>query len=138
MDTTNTIASIRECLIPFIESTGTQENLILMDNAKVHTCRKTTNYLRRRKLNVIPFGGSPINSKNGFPPSSPDLNPIELLFGIWAAKVKKRNPKKIENFLDVIEEEWHHIPLSTVRKCINSQYRRVRWVANNGGKQYPK
>ena len=39
-------------------------------------------FLEENQINYYGFGGNPINYECGYPPNSPDMNPIELIFGI--------------------------------------------------------
>ena len=45
------------------------------------------------------------------PPNSPDLAyPIETLWGILKARIKRRMPKKIDELKLFIQEEWASVP----------------------------
>ena len=64
---------------------------------------------------------------------SPDLNPIEHLWGILKWKVEERKVSNIHQLHDVIMEEWKIIPLETCEALVNSMPRRVKVVLENNG-----
>ena len=97
MDTETTIDSFSEYLVPFLHKTGMENNRVLMDGARCHISKKTQNWLVENKMNIIPYGGKPLETTNGYPPNSPDLNPIENVFGYWDSQVKKHDPQNIDD-----------------------------------------
>ena len=62
---------------------------------------------------------------------SPDLNPIEHLWGILKRKVSKVS--NIRQLRDVVMEEWKSIPVATREALVNSMPRRVKAVLYNDG-----
>ena len=53
------------------------------------------------------------------PPNSPDLAyPIETLWNILKVRIKKRNPKTIEELKQFLREEWSSIPKSLLKKLL--------------------
>ena len=57
---------------------------------------------------------------------SPDLNPIEHLWGIL-----KRKVSNIRQLLDVVMEELKSIPLATCEALVHSMPRRVKALLDN-------
>uniref|UniRef100_A0A8C2BPW4 Tc1-like transposase DDE domain-containing protein n=1 Tax=Cyprinus carpio TaxID=7962 RepID=A0A8C2BPW4_CYPCA len=51
---------------------------------------------------------------------SPDLNPIEHLWGILKQKVEKHHMSNIQQLRDVIMEEWKRIPAKTCAALVKS------------------
>ncbi len=66
----------------------------------------------------------------GFPPRSPDLNPIEMVFAFWANKVSERREINIQSLILAIREKWSRIPQSVVRECIREVKSRIRYVVD--------
>ena len=65
---------------------------------------------------------------------SPDLNPVEHLWGILKWKVEERKVFNIYQLGDVIMEEWKRIPVATCEAPVNSMPQRVKaLLENNGG-----
>jgi transposase len=73
---------------------------------------------------------------NGFPPSSPDLNPIESIFSIWDHNVCSRQPKTTKDLKQICEEEWKKINISHVRKAILKLRKVLEWVDEHDGEMY--
>ena len=53
------------------------------------------------KIDYIPCGGVPINENNEYPPNSPDMNPIENVFGYWQSQILHQNPQNMEELITV-------------------------------------
>ena len=68
-----------------------------------------------------------------WPSMSPDLNPIEHLWGILKQKVEVCKVSNICQLRDVVMEEWKGIPVATCEALVNSMPRRVKPVLDNNG-----
>ncbi len=68
-----------------------------MDNATSHTAKKTRDYMAKCGLKVFDYEGSPTNHPTGYPPNSPDINPIESVFSYWNDLLAKRRATTVEN-----------------------------------------
>ncbi len=64
---------------------------------------------------------------------SPDLNPIEHMWGILKWKVEKHHVSNIQQLRDVIMEEWKRMPATTCAALVNSMPRRIKAVLDNNG-----
>ncbi len=64
---------------------------------------------------------------------SPDLNPIEHLWGILKRKVEERNVSNIQQLCDVIMEDWKRTLVSPFEVLVNSRPKRVKAVLENNG-----
>ena len=71
-----------------------------------------------------------IYTPNEYLPNSPDMNPIELVFGYWHSKVTSRNPRNIDELISICKEEWNAIPLKVVRNSIKRVIKVMKWVMN--------
>ncbi len=63
---------------------------------------------------------------------SPDLNPIEHMWGILKRTVEKHHVSNIQQLHDVIMEEWKRMP-ATCAALVTSMPRRITIVLNNNG-----
>ena len=64
---------------------------------------------------------------------SPNLNPIEHLWGILKWKVEERKVSNIHRLLDVVMEEWKRSSVATCEALVNSMSKRVKAVLENNG-----
>jgi len=69
------------------------------------------------------------------PPQSPDLNPIEHLWGILKDAIKKRHISNREDLKIALQEEWKFISPTITRKLVESMHRRLLAVISAKG--YP-
>ncbi len=68
-----------------------------------------------------------------WPSMSPDLNPIEHLWGILKWKVEERMVSNIHQLHDVVME-FKMTPVATCEALVNSMSKRVKaMLENNGG-----
>lgn len=80
------------------------------DNASIHTAGHTRQFLRERNIPLLDW-----------PACSPDLNPIENLWG-WLARRVYSNGKQFANVNDLksaIRVAWGQIPIDYLKTPIN-------------------
>jgi len=115
---------LQETLLPVGTRTGGR-GWIFQQNAKIHTSRSTKEWLERKKNRLLPW-----------PSKSPDLNPIENLWGIVSRRVyghEKQYATKTE-LAAAIHNEWNSLPLELLQKLIVSMKNRIFYVIRaNGG-----
>lgn len=63
-----------------------------------------------------------------WPPYSPDLNVIEIVWAIMEAEVEARNPSSIDELKQVIIEVWENLKWPTINGLINSMEERLAKV----------
>ncbi len=66
-----------------------------------------------------------------WPSMSPDLNPVDHLWGILKWKVEEHKVSNIHQIRDVIMEEWKRTPETTCEALVNSMPKRVNAVLEN-------
>ena len=93
------------------------------DNASVHTSKKTMRFFSKKGINIL-----------GWPANSPDLNPIENVWGILVRSIyRKGTINSIPELKRKIKEAWDSITLETLRKLVCSMEDRVFLVLKNEG-----
>lgn len=97
------------------------------DNDPKHTSKLCLNFLKNKEnsgeLKIMKW-----------PPQSPDLNPIELLWDELDRKVRKLNPTSSDDLWKALQTSWNNIPKSVLEKLIKRMPRVVKnIVAVRGG-----
>jgi len=92
------------------------------DNASQHTSKLASRWFHNHGVNLIDF-----------PPYSPDLNPIENLWGILKSRIENRLVHTIDEIERVLREEWEAFEPVFLSKFINSMPNRCAEVIANGG-----
>ncbi len=80
----------------------------------LNTSKATVGFLKKNRVKVIQW-----------PTTSPDLNPIEHLWGILKRQVEHHSPSSIQSLKEVILEEWKKIDLAKCRQLVHSMPRRL-------------
>ncbi len=81
----------------------------------------TTAMLKKLRIKVMDW-----------PRMSPDINPIEHLWGI-KQNVEERKVSNIHQLRDVVMEEWKRTPVATCEALVNSMPKRIKAVLENNG-----
>ena len=84
------------------------------DNNPKHISAIIKSYFQRNNINVLPW-----------PSQSPDMNPIEHLWGYLKTRVSERLLSNIKQLKSIIKQEWEAIPKELCQKLMNSVERRV-------------
>ena len=63
-----------------------------------------------------------------WPSMSPDLNPIEHLWGILKRKVEQHNPSSKDHLKKCVSEEWQNISPEMCATLVSSMPRRIESV----------
>ncbi len=91
---------LKEKMLPSLRALG-RRALFQHDNDPKHTSKATVGFLKKNRVKVIQW-----------PSMSPDLNPIEHLWGILKRQVEHHSPSSIQSLKEVILEEWKKIDLA--------------------------
>jgi transposase len=68
------------------------------------------------------------------PAQSPDLNPIEAIWGILKQRVRRRKWDNLDQLKEILQDEWSKIAMQEVRARIAEMPSRCRTLANSDGK----
>jgi hypothetical protein len=102
MDTTRYLEVLNECLIPTIENQGFSHRdfAFQQDNASCHTARPVYDWFTEEDMEVLDW-----------PACSPDLNPIEHLWGRLKYRIGalEEMPSGQFDLWRFMEREWYKI-----------------------------
>ncbi len=112
---------LKEKVLPSLRALG-HRALFQHDNDPKHTSKATVGFLKKNRVKVIQW-----------PSMSPDLNPIEHLWGILKRQVEHHSPSSIQSLKEVILESWKKIDLAKCRQLVHSMPRRLGAVIKNHG-----
>lgn len=94
------------------------------DGAPVHTAKKAMRYLTQRCDVIV-----------NWPPNSPDLNVIEMIWAIMKAVLAEERPKTADEFKIKVSEVWNQISIdTTIKNLVNSFTMRCYLCLENEGK----
>ena len=91
--------------------------LLMHDNAWPYVARVCRQYLEDEGIDTTEW-----------PPRSPDLNPIELLWDIMFQSIRRCQvaPQTLQELRDALIQIWEDIPQDTIRRLIRSRLRRCQ------------
>lgn len=84
------------------------------DNAPAHTSKRVKKWMISKGITLI-----------NHPPNSPDMNPIESIWGIMKRKVEKEEPKTKKELREAIFKSWKSISRTTIRRTISHLKKKV-------------
>ena len=79
------------------------------DNDRKHTSGLVKDWLKQKTIQTLPW-----------PSFSPNSNPIENLWDELERRVKKHQPKNLQDLELQLTQEWNNIELSVLEKLVDS------------------
>jgi hypothetical protein len=104
---------------------GSHNWLLQQDNAPPHVSRQTMANFASDEIDVLP----------DWPPRSPDLNIIEIVWAIMKKRIEKQGPKSMEDLIPIVRAVWDALSNETINALIDSIPKRLNKVIENGGGQ---
>ncbi len=101
---------------------GDADFIFQQDLAPAHTAKGTKSWFNDHGVTVLDW-----------PANSPDLNPIENLWGIVKRKMRDTRPNNADELMATVKETWASIPAQQCHKLITSMPRRIEAVIKAKG-----
>ncbi len=101
---------------------GDADFIFQQDLAPAHTAKGTKSWFNDYGVTVLDW-----------PANSPDLNPIENLWGIVKRKMRDTRPNNADELKATVKETWASIPPQQCHKLITSMPRRIEAVIKAKG-----
>ena len=108
---------------------GRRDFIFQQDGATAHTAKKVLDYLEQAVPDFLP--------PDHWPPSSPDLNPLD--YGVWSIlkqKVYREKITDIDHLKRRIRAGWKEITQDQIGNTINVFRKRVRKMLEVDGKRF--
>ena len=115
---------VKEVVEPELEASP-RGLTFMQDNAPAHKAKRVMEYFAQKGISVLQW-----------PPQSPDLNPIELLWAIIKQKLYSENsfPNTKGELIERVFKIWDEISVDTLERLCNQVIYRLRAVvAAEGG-----
>ncbi len=96
---------------------GDADFIFQQDFAPAHRAKGTKSWFSDHGVTVIDW-----------PANSPDLNPIENLWGIVKRKMRDTRPNNTDDLKGTVKETWASIPPQQCHKLFTSMPRRIEAV----------
>jgi transposase len=96
--------------------------ILCEDNDPKHRSKIVTNFKASKNINFLDW-----------PSCSPDLNPIENVWGVLKKKLAKKHPTSIRSLKRELLKEWNALIQEDAAKYVNSMKKRLQLVIQNDG-----
>jgi len=121
------VHTLEATLIPdgedLFESMGIADWQLLMDKAPAHTSETCQAWLKQEGIKVVEH----------WPSNSPDLNPIENVWGWMKSRVYKQNLHTLEELQAAVDEAWEAVPPEMLTKLMLGMPERLQKVKDLNG-----
>jgi len=119
---------LEDTLVPdgdaMFKGVGLKDWQLLMDDAPAHTSRRCKGWLRKKGVSVL----------TPWPGNSPDLNPIENVWGWMKSRVYKQKCTTLAELQAAVDEAWEAVPDDMLTKLLLGMPQRLEEVTDaNGG-----
>lgn len=122
----NVISEGLETLIDDLPLAERSKYKFMQDNAPCHTAKKTMEWLKRFKQTAY------VDTID-WPPTSPDMNPIENIWEIIDQRLKNYQIGTTQQLEAAIQDVWYNIDAETCAKLVRSMPKRVKAVKKAKG-----
>lgn len=117
-------AMLEQHLLPFGPVLGGADWIFQQDNAPCHASKSTVEWFQAKNVNVLRW-----------PARSPDITPIENLWGIIVRRVyaNGRQFDNVGSLKAAVVKAWQDLPSEILRNLVDSMKNRIFEVINKNG-----
>lgn len=115
---------LEACLIPYFEVHDEEELIYQQDGAPAHRSASTKNWFADRQIDLLQW-----------PACSPDLNPMENVWGILVRRIYAENKTyaNVRELKNAIGREWNNLGENFFLNLLNSMNHRCEQVLARDG-----
>lgn len=124
MDSKKYCQIIEDEIVPIFKNNSRKKFIFQQDNVRIHTSKYSENFFEKNEIPLLYW-----------PPYSPDLNPIENVWGELFRRVYKKNSffKSIDDLKNSLTFEWENLEKKYLENLINSMESRLIQVIKRDG-----
>lgn len=128
MNSKNYIQVLEQCLLPFLHTHCCDHFTFQQDNASIHRSKETKKWFAEHNIDLLDW-----------PARSPDLNPIENLWGILVRRIYANGDQyeTIKDLQSAILKAWENIEKPVLQSLISSMAHRLTAVIDKCGNVTP-
>ncbi|CAI5452412.1 unnamed protein product [Caenorhabditis angaria] len=124
MDSLDYQKTLHDYLLPYLRRFRTRKFTFQQDNAAIHVSQSSKDWFKSHKIKVLDW-----------PACSPDLNPMENVWGELVRRVYAQGKKydTVDQLKDAIETEWNKIDKNYLKRLVDSMPNRLYDVISKHG-----
>ena len=111
--------------LPVIKRLCSPSALFQQDNAKSHASGETQAFLEKNNVKLLDW-----------PPQSPDINPIEQVWGWLAHRLNGMRIQNIKELRGTVLKLWEEIPKEAILAFIEKIPDKILYIKEHGGEVY--
>ncbi len=119
IDSERYIGILKRFLIPKLDL---NRHVFMQDGARPHTAKVTTEMLANEGVTLVEW-----------PAKSPDLNPIETVWGIMTARIDVDHCVTVDELSGAIDRAWDSVSQEEINKLVEGFENRVLKMIERGG-----
>lgn len=113
---------IKTCMKPHLQTL--RGKVFMQDGARAHTASTSIAWFKRNRIEVM----------DDWPPRSPDLNPIELLWARLQQKITEAGVTDPDSMKQLVQDAWDAIPQADIDHLVCGFTKRLRACIRGAGR----